>query len=74
MKESKAMLTWELNQILIILTIVVSCTALTLMLYIYCHYKCGFCRRKQKHSSNLPEVRITMHNDANFDQFVTVQR
>ncbi|KHJ90515.1 hypothetical protein OESDEN_09641 [Oesophagostomum dentatum] len=58
------MLTWEVNQILIILTVVVSCTALVLMLYIYCHYKCGFCRRQQKHSTDLPEVRITMHNDS----------
>ncbi|KAK6758956.1 hypothetical protein RB195_016280 [Necator americanus] len=58
------MLTWEFNQILIILTIVVATIAFILMLYIYCHYKCGFCRRKQKQSTNLPEVRITVHNDA----------
>ncbi|RCN46719.1 hypothetical protein ANCCAN_07257 [Ancylostoma caninum] len=54
----------ELNQILIILTVVVASIALVLMLYIYCHYKCGFCHRQQKRSTELPEVRITMHNDA----------
>ncbi|CAJ0588227.1 unnamed protein product [Cylicocyclus nassatus] len=60
----RAMLTSELNHFLLILTAIVTCIALVLVLYIYCHYKCGFCRRKQKHSSTLPEVRITMHNDA----------
>ncbi|EYC05713.1 hypothetical protein Y032_0080g1327 [Ancylostoma ceylanicum] len=61
----EAMVPSEVNQILIILTVVVASTALVLMLYIYCHYKCGFCHRQQKRSNaELPEVRITMHNDA----------
>uniref|UniRef100_A0A0K0DJE8 Brain protein I3 n=1 Tax=Angiostrongylus cantonensis TaxID=6313 RepID=A0A0K0DJE8_ANGCA len=41
-----------------------SLTAFLLILYSYCHYKCGFCRRKHKRAADLPEVRITMHNDA----------
>ncbi|KAJ1350289.1 hypothetical protein KIN20_006050 [Parelaphostrongylus tenuis] len=54
----------EVNQFLIVLTVVVASIAFLLILYLYCHYKCGFCRRKQKRAPNLPEVRITMHNDA----------
>ncbi|KJH45360.1 hypothetical protein DICVIV_08573 [Dictyocaulus viviparus] len=54
----------DMNQFLITLTIIVACIAFLLILYTYCHYKCGFCRRKQKRSTNLPEVRVTMHNDA----------
>ncbi|VDO58470.1 hypothetical protein V3C99_016673 [Haemonchus contortus] len=56
------MLSSEVNQVLIILTVVVASIAFLLIIYIYCHYKCGFCQRKRK-STNLPEVRITMHND-----------
>ncbi|KAE9415586.1 hypothetical protein Angca_001561, partial [Angiostrongylus cantonensis] len=54
----------EVNQFLITLTIVVASIAFLLILYSYCHYKCGFCRRKHKRAADLHEVRITMHNDA----------
>ncbi|VDL77377.1 unnamed protein product [Nippostrongylus brasiliensis] len=56
------MLPSELNQFLITLTVVVASIAFILLMYIYCHYKCGCCQRKSK-ATNLPEVRITMHND-----------